>query len=105
MPYDRSRYPPDWDHRRAADLARVSYRCQGTPRYPECRAVHGEPHPVTGSRVVLTRGHLNHDASDDRPENIRVWCQRCHLTFDAAHHAETARQTREHRSGQERLEL
>lgn len=36
-------------------------------------------------RIVLTVGHLNHQPEDCRPENLRAWCQRCHLRYDAAH--------------------
>jgi hypothetical protein len=36
---------------------RSGNRCEGSPLYPDCRAVNGQPHPVTGSRVVLTTAH------------------------------------------------
>ena len=39
--------------------------------------------------VVLTVGHLNHVAGDDRDENLRAFCQWCHLNFDQSHHRET----------------
>ena len=44
--------------------------------------------------IVLTVGHLNHDPTDCRPENLRSWCQRHHLQYDQAHHARTAYMTR-----------
>ena len=44
-------------------------------------------------RVVLTVAHLNHQPEDCRRENLRAWCQRCHLTYDAKHHARNARET------------
>lgn len=40
-------------------------------------------------RIVLTIGHVNHQAGDDRDENLRAWCQWCHLHHDVVHHAET----------------
>lgn len=40
-------------------------------------------------RIVLTIAHLNHQAGDDRDENLRAWCQWCHLHHDLVHHAET----------------
>jgi hypothetical protein len=40
-------------------------------------------------RIVLTIAHLNHKAGDDRDENLRAWCQWCHLHHDAVHHAES----------------
>jgi 5-methylcytosine-specific restriction endonuclease McrA len=88
------RYPADWKSIRAAILARAQYRCEGSPAYPECRAANGEPHPVTGSTVVLTIGHLDHTPEHNEPANLRAWCQRCHCTYDSAHHAETAAETR-----------
>jgi hypothetical protein len=85
-PENRGRYPADW---RAISLEvreRAGWRCEGSPAYPDCRARHGEPHPVTGSKVILTVAHLNHQPEDngapgDRP-NLRAWCQRCHNTYD-----------------------
>ena len=44
--------------------------------------------------IVLTVAHLNHDPTDCDPENLRSWCQRHHLAYDAKHHAANAYQTR-----------
>lgn len=33
-------------------------------------------------RVVLTVAHLNHTPEDCADENLRAWCQRCHLAYD-----------------------
>jgi hypothetical protein len=54
-----------------------------------CEAQNGRPHPVTGSKVVLTVAHLNHTPEDCTDDNLLAMCQRCHLKYDAAHHAET----------------
>lgn len=48
----------------------------------------------TWINVVLTIAHLDHTPENCAPANLRAYCQRCHLTHDAAHHAETARATR-----------
>jgi len=93
-PENKARYPKDWRVIAHNAKDRAGWRCEGSPKYPDCRAVHGLPHPVTGSRVVLTVGHLNHTPEDCSPANLKAWCQRCHLTYDAAHHAENARKTR-----------
>lgn len=74
----------EWKALRAAILTRAGNRCEGSPAYPACRAANHEPHPVTGSRVVLTIAHLNHDPADSNPANLRALCQRCHNTHDAA---------------------
>lgn len=94
----RALYPDDWPEVSLRIRERAGNRCEGSPgHYPDCRAENGKAHPVTGSLVVLTVAHLNHDPADCRPENLRAMCQRCHLTYDAKHHAENARQTRRRR--------
>lgn len=45
-------------------------------------------------RVVLTVGHLDHQPENCEPDNLRAWCQRCHLRYDRHHHAETRRARR-----------
>jgi len=37
-------------------------------------------------KVVLTIAHLNHDITDNRPENLRAWCQYHHLAYDKKQH-------------------
>lgn len=93
-PENAARYPRDWKAISLKIRRRAGNRCEGSPAYSNCRAENGKIHPVTGSRVVLTVGHLNHLPEDCRGENLMAWCQRCHLTYDAKHHAETAHQTR-----------
>lgn len=86
-PENKDLYPPNWSAIRAAILARAGHRCEGSPDFPECRAENYQHHPITGSRVVLTVAHLNHDPADCRPENLRAWCQMCHLNYDRKHRA------------------
>lgn len=45
-------------------------------------------------RIVLTVAHLDHTPENCDPSNLKAMCQKCHLSYDAEHHAETARQTR-----------
>ena len=95
MPFDRTKYPDDWEAiSQRIRFERAGGCCEGSPAYPDCRAEHGKPHPETGSTVVLTVGHLDHDPMNCDDENLRAWCQRCHLTYDAEHHALTAARTR-----------
>jgi len=85
---NRDRYPTDWATRiRPMILDRAGHCCEGSFAYPECRAVNYQPHPVTGSKVVLTIAHLNHTPEDNDPANLRAWCQRCHITYDAGYKA------------------
>lgn len=85
-PENRDRYPKDWKAISLEVREAAGWRCQGLEPYPDCRARHGLPHPVTGSTVVLTVAHLNHQPEDNgepgnRP-NLRAACQRCHNTYD-----------------------
>jgi hypothetical protein len=93
-PENRGRYPADWKAIRAEMLLRAGHCCEGSPAYPDCRAANRRPHPVTGSIVVLTIAHLDHVPEHCEEDNLRAWCQRCHLTYDAHHHAANARCTR-----------
>ena len=87
---NRGRYPADWKLRsRFVRFYRARNRCEW------CGARNGEPHPITGSRVVLTSAHV----FDHRPEaasllNLAALCQKCHLTHDAKRHAQSARESR-----------
>lgn len=89
-PENRARYPKNWKQIRAVILDRAGHRCEGSPDFPDCRAVNYEPHPETGSKVVLTIAHLNHVPEDCEPENLRAWCNRCHLNYDKEFHAQNA---------------
>lgn len=93
-PERKALYPKNWKEIVKKIKDRAGNRCEGSPDYPDCRAENGKPHPVTGSKVVLTTAHLNHDEADCRDENLRCWCQRCHLNYDKEHHSETRRRTK-----------
>jgi 5-methylcytosine-specific restriction endonuclease McrA len=100
MPMDRSRYPADWERiSRAIRTERARGCCEW------CGAVNGQPHPRTGSKVVLTVAHLGtphadgrpgdkHDKTDVRPENLAALCQACHLNYDRDEHQQHAAETR-----------
>ena len=105
MPCDYSKYPKNWKtFIRPSVLLRAGNCCEGSPAYMDCRAENGKAHPVTGSMVVLTIAHMDHDLAHndgmDRGKhakrsgraNLRALCQRCHLKHDQ--HAENARKTR-----------
>ncbi len=86
-----SRYPGGsiyskvWKAFRAFILFRAANCCEGTPDRPHCRARNGAAHPETGSKVVLTIAHMDHDESHADPERCRALCQLCHNRWDAAH--------------------
>jgi 5-methylcytosine-specific restriction endonuclease McrA len=47
--------------------------------------------------VVLTIAHLDHQPENCAPENLRAWCQRCHLRYDQQQHIANAQATRRSR--------
>ena len=89
MPMNRLLYPENWseisDHIR---FERAKGACE------ECGAVHGQAHPVTESRVVLTTAHLDHNPANCSDDNLKALCQRCHLRYDSHMHALHAAITR-----------
>lgn len=91
---NRPRYPADWKMISLAVREAATWRCQGSPAFPDCRATHAEPHPVTGSKVILTVAHLDHQPENCAGDNLRAMCQRCHLNYDRAHHAATRASTK-----------
>lgn len=104
---DRRRYPHDWPEiSRAIRFGRAGGRCEcagecGAGHEGRCEARHGQPHPVTGSTVVLTTAHLDHTPENCDPANLRAYCQRCHLRYDADQHRANAAWTRAGRPDQQ----
>jgi hypothetical protein len=104
------RYPRNWaEISKAIRFGRAHGRCEctgecGTGHQGRCEARHGQPHPVTGSRVVLTAAHRDHEPRNCDPANLRAMCQRCHLAYDRDQHRATAAWTRAGRPDQQ-LEL
>ncbi|MFV0678966.1 hypothetical protein [Ottowia sp.] len=97
-PENKARYPANWRAISAAVRAEAGDCCEGSPDFPDCRAANGQPHPVTGSRVVLTVAHLDHRPENCARANLRAWCQRCHLNYDQQHHVQAAYATRRARA-------
>jgi 5-methylcytosine-specific restriction endonuclease McrA len=102
MPIDYSNYPANW-----ADISRAVREDAGW-RCEFCGAIHGQPHPETGSLVILTVAHLDHDTTHNTRDNLRALCQRCHLRYDRHLHAQHAAETRRRRkvdAGQLEMEI
>lgn len=125
-PENRHRYPADWKQVRLRILQRAKYRCEhqgcraqhGVTGYwrngrfvrmPEVLWNAGFKAGDTvacndGERlkiikVVLTIAHLDHTPENCADDNLRAWCQRHHLAYDAAHHRANAYATRRARAG------
>lgn len=92
MPINRADYPPDWDFISRRAKVRAGWQCEFVYDNGErCAATDWAPHPHTGRPVPLQTCHLNHTPSDNRPENLAVYCPRHHDLHDAAHRRETQR--------------
>lgn len=121
-PENRALYPANWASEiRPAILARAGNKCEqckaknGTT---VCREMSGATYMTEDGYVfdtangdclgrarvteypvgryvviVLTVAHLDHNPSNCDPDNLRAWCQRCHLRYDQPHHSETRRVT------------
>lgn len=84
MPIRRDRYAHDWpaiSHR--IRFERAGGKCEGSPAYPDCRAEHGKPHPVTGRTVFLQTAHWPEASPANNEEgNLHAWCAKCHNSMD-----------------------
>lgn len=45
------------------------------------------------TKIVLTVAHLDHDTANNRPENLKALCQKCHLNYDSDLHRTNARKS------------
>ena len=105
-PENAKRYPANWKQLRAAVLERAGNCCEqcGVPNHwwrnkETGRATAYEMTDRSAwTFIVLTIAHLEHDDLETQDINqLRAWCQKCHLTYDAKHHAQNAAQTRHKR--------
>ncbi len=92
----RRGYPLDWPVRSwFVRVVRARNRCEW------CGARNHQPHPATGSRVVLTTAHV-YDRAPAAASllNLAALCQRCHLNHDRPHHLHSRRVNRDRANGQ-----
>src|SRR3954469_8653485 len=61
----------------------------------QCGALHGAPHPVTGTIVILTTAHLDRNRQNNRFWNLKALCNRCHLMHDMPQHVYSRKYGRE----------
>ena len=81
MPINYKNYHPKWKLiSRMIRFTRAKNLCEW------CSAVNGQPHPVTGTKVVLTVAHIDRNRTNNRFWNLAALCQRCHLNHDRNDH-------------------
>jgi len=128
-PENRHRYPADWPAIRERILSRAGNACEKCKAPNRTRIARGAGSDEgtymldtadvfcaeTGKHlgrcrhsdyelgrmvdVVLTIAHLDHVPENCADDNLRAWCQRCHLRYDAQHHRANAQATRRAKSG------
>jgi len=96
-PEMQSLYPDNWAEIVERVRARSGNRCEW------CGAANHKPHPETGSVVVLTTAHLDHNPANCSMDNLRHLCQRCHNRYDAPVRRRGIVERREQRDGQSLL--
>jgi hypothetical protein len=128
-PENKHRYPADWKQIRARILTRAGNACERCAAPNRERIARGDGNDAgtymrhtadvycaeTGQHlgqcrhsdyslshmvtVVLTIAHLDHQPENCAGENLRAWCQRCHLAHDRPHHLANAQATRRAKAG------
>jgi hypothetical protein len=91
-PENRDKYPKDWPEiSRRIRFERAEGQCEWFDVWEEerCPAIHGRPHPSTGSIVVLTTMHLDHNPTNCDEKNLLAACQLHHNLYDREHRAKT----------------
>lgn len=88
-PENKHLYPSNW--KEISNYIRFT-RAMGKCEW--CDAVHKEPHPETGSMVILTVAHIDQNPRNNDQENLAALCQRCHLNHDRDQHNRNAAETR-----------
>lgn len=80
MPIDLKPYPANWGEVRREIPARAGNRCErcGVPNH----------------QIVPTVAHLDHDTTDNDPQNPAALCRRCHNRYDAPMRAQRRKERR-----------
>ncbi len=77
MPIEYNKYPDNWKLMSYfIRFIRAKNKCEW------CHAENYKPHPETGSKVILTVAHFDHNINNNSYENLFALCQRCHLNHD-----------------------
>lgn len=97
---NRKRYPANWKAISARiRFERAGNRCEcigecGLHLLTRCEERNYRPAKWAKGTVILTVAHLDHTPENCDDSNLRAYCQRCHLRYDAEHH----KQSRERRT-------
>ena len=119
MPFDRSKYPADWEtFSKRIRFGRGKGRCECTGECgrdhnagdildPRCKAEHGTIPAGRLRPVCLTVAHLNAEGDVCRCDprcadetHVKSMCEGCHLLYDRDRHARHRRKTIRARTNQ-----
>lgn len=123
-PENKKRYPENWKQIREQILIRANNCCEackapnrtriargggddkGTYMNEDCYVFCDQTGKLLGQipaanyellrmvDIVLTIAHLDHTPENCEPDNLRAWCQKCHLNYDKDHHRKNSQITR-----------
>ena len=97
-PSMKDRYPPNWPAiSLRIRLERAGNRCEW------CGAANHWFHPETGSVVILSVAHLDHDPANNSESNLAALCQACHNRYDGPKRAQNRKHNALREAGQLRL--
>lgn len=100
MPIDYKKYHPKWSLiSRLIRFHRAKNKCEW------CGAENYQPHPITGSKVVLTVAHIDQDKNNNRFYNLAALCQKCHLGHDMGQHVNNRKYGRNWKDNQLKLDI
>jgi heterodisulfide reductase subunit B len=92
MPINYKNYHPKWSLIRRLILKRAKNHCE------ECGI---QNHTYRKGKVIfLTIAHLDHNVLNNKFNNLKAMCQRCHLNYDKNYHARSRKYGKDHRKDQ-----
>lgn len=94
MPINYKKYPPNWKTEivprilaRAGELRDKSGKIVREANCEKC-GIQNHITKISGTKVVLTIAHLDHDANNHQvtDDRLAALCQACHLKYDLHRH-------------------
>lgn len=100
MPINYKNYHPKWKLiSKLIRFKRANNKCEW------CGAENKQPHPITGSKVVLTVAHIDRNRNNNRFHNLAALCQRCHLNHDREQNISNKKYGKSHKEVNMKLKI
>jgi len=110
-PENKKLYPKNWKEIRRQILKRADNKCEfcglenhitgyrtKEGNFIQCEGMECETANLDEEhlfKIVLTIAHLDHNPTNNNPDNLRALCQKCHNNYDKEHRKETRKHTKE----------